>query len=326
MFRQGITTLTLFVQFLDTSVHFLLGIDPTKDYKDAPHSSSEFITAFHDALYYTMFKMLLGRVWPLLPQKKYLDACKKAHEYLDYYICQALSEQKSEDIKDSHAKKQSLLASLSSQSDDLTFIRAQILQGMMASQETTSALLGNAFILLSRNPKYWEQVRAEAISTGSMESDFDTLLNLKTIHNVLLETLRLYPVFPVMSRGALEDTQLPTGGGPDQNQPIFVPKNTIVVLSYYALHRDPTVFGEDIEDFRPERWETIKPGAWDFIGFGGGNRACMGQQKVLVEATYVLVRIAKKFSKLESRDSSAWEGELKLTCKSKNGCKIALSS
>jgi cytochrome P450 len=272
-----------------------------------------------------MFKILLGRVWPLLPQKKYLDACKRAHEYLDYYIDQALSKQKSEDIKDSQSKKQSLLASLSSQSDNLDFIRAQILQGMMASQETTSALLGNAFLLLSRNINYWEQVRAEAISTESRKTDFDTLLNLKTIRNVLLETLRLYPVFPLMSRGALKDTQLPTGGGPNQDQPIFVPKNTIVVLSYYALHRDPTVFGEDVEDFRPERWETIKPGAWDFMGFGGGNRACMGQQKVLVEAAYVLVRFAKKFSKLESRDSSAWEGEMKLTCKSKNGCKIALS-
>jgi cytochrome P450 len=306
-------------------VHFLLGIDTTKHHNGPPHSSSEFIEAFHDALFYTMFKILLGRVWSLLPQKKYLDACKRAHEYLDYYIDQALSKQKSEDTKDSQSKKPSLLASLSSQSDNLAFIRAQILQGMMASQETTSALLGNAFFLLSRNTNYWKQVRAEAISTESKEADFDTLLNLKTIRNVLLETLRLYPVFPLLARGALADTQLPTGGGPNQDQPIFLPKNTIIVLSYYALHRDQTVFGEDVEDFRPERWETIEPGAWDFMGFGGGNRACMGQQKVLVEAAYVLVRFAKKFSKLESRDSSAWEGEMKLTCKSKNGCKIALS-
>jgi cytochrome P450 len=310
---------------LNTSVYFLLGIDPTKEYKGAPHTSSEFITAFHDALFYTMFKILLGRVWFMLPQKKYLEACRKAHEYLDYYIDQALIEGKSGEINDSHARKRSLLASLSSQSNDLQFIRSQILQGMMASQETTSALLGNACLLLSRNPKYWDQVRLEAVNTGSMNADFDTLLSLKVIHNVLLETLRLYPVFPLLARGALEDTQLPTGGGPDQDQPIFVPKNTIVMLSYFALHRDPTVFGEDVEAFRPERWDTIKPGAWDFMGFGGGNRACMGQQKVMVEAAYVLVRLAKQYSKLESRDTSPWEGEMKLTCKSKNGCKVALS-
>jgi cytochrome P450 len=60
------------------------------------------------------------------------------------------------------------------------------------------------------------------------------------------------------------------------------------------------------------------------MGFGGGNRECLGQQKVLVEAAYVLVRLAKEFGRLESRDKEDWVGEMKLTCKSKNGCKLAL--
>jgi cytochrome P450 len=322
----GIAALILFVQFLNTSVHFLLGINPNEDYKGAPHTSAEFIEAFHDALFYTMFRAILGRAWFIVPKRKYLDACRTAHEYLDYYIDQALNHQSSSRISTPHAKTRSLLGNLSDQTSDLKFIRHQILQGMMASQETTSALLGNACLLLSRHPKYWGQIRLEALKAGAAVYDFDTLLSLVSVHNVLLETLRLYPVFPLLSRDTLKDTQLPTGGGKDQNLPMFVPKGTVVVLSYYALHRDTTVFGEDVEEFKPERWETIKPGTWDFMGFGGGNRACMGQQKVLVEAAYVLVRLAKQYSKLESRDSSAWEGEMKLTCKSKNGCKVALFS
>ena len=95
-------------------------------------------------------------------------------------------------------------------------------------------------------------------------------------------------------------------------------------MSYYALHRDPAVFGDDVESFRPERWETIKPGQWEFMAFGGGNRACLGKQKVLVEAAHVLLRLAKTFTTLESRDDKPWKGELKLTCKSANGCKVAL--
>jgi cytochrome P450 len=310
---------------LNTSVYFLLGIDPTKDYKDAPQTSTEFIAAFHDALFYTMFRILLGRAWLMVPQKKYVDACRKAHEYLDYYIDRALSSQASSDSNDGHTRNASLLASLSSQTSDPKYIRHQILQGMMASQETTSALLGNACLLLSRHPKYWEHIRLEASTAGTAVADFDTLLNLVSIRNVLLETLRLYPVFPLLSRAALEDAQLPTGGGQDQNSPVFVPKGTTIIFSYYALHRETAVFG-DVEEFRPERWETLKPGTWDFMGFGGGNRACMGQQKVLVEAAYVLVRLAIQYSKLESRDSSAWEGDLKLTCRSKHGCKVALLS
>ncbi|KAH7406395.1 cytochrome P450 alkane hydroxylase-like protein [Phaeosphaeria sp. MPI-PUGE-AT-0046c] len=309
-----------YTMFLNTSIYFLLGIDPTKDEEEAPHSSADFIMAFHNALYYTMLRIVLGRVWSILPQKKYHDACRTGHEYLDHYISRALHQ------NDGKVKKQSLLSSLATQTDDQRFIRHQILQGMMASQETTSALLGNACLLLSRHPRYWEQVRLETYGLDAQGLNFDALLGLVTVRNILLETLRLYPIFPILGRSALQDTELPTGGGPKQDLPIFVPKDTVIVLSYFALHRDSTVFGEDVEQFRPERWETIKPNAWEFMGFGGGNRACMGQQKALVEAAYVLVRLTNKYTKCESRDASAWEGEVKLTCKSKHGCKVALLS
>lgn len=136
--------------------------------------------------------------------------------------------------------------------------------------------------------------------------------------------LRLYPVFPLLGRVALCDTVLPVGGGPNHNAPCFVPKGTKVEMGYHALHRDPRVFGDDVEEFRPERWDSINPGQWEFMGFGGGSRACLGRQKSLAEAAYVLARVAMRFEKLESRDGREWKGEMKLTCKSANGCKVAL--
>jgi cytochrome P450 len=194
----------------------------------------------------------------------------------------------------------------------------------MASQETTSALLGNACFLLSRQPAYWQKIR-DAIANYELDDfDFDMLLSLKTVQHILHETLRLYPIFPLMGRNAIRDTTLPVGGGPTQSGPVFVAKDTVVTMSYFALHRDPAVYGDDAAEFRPERWETIQPTYWEFMGFGGGNRECLGQQKVLVEAAYVLVRLAKEFEALESRDKEDWVGEMKLTCKSKNGCKVAL--
>jgi cytochrome P450 len=273
-----------------------------------------------------MFRILLGRLWSLVPQTRYMRVCKITHDYIDYSIDQALlgSDQKSsiEDASYEQKKHPSMLAGLSLQTDDREFIRSQIIQGMMASQETTSALLGNACFLLSRHSRYWHHIR---LAVAQQEYfDFDTLLDLKLIQNILLETLRLYPIFALMGRAALQDTTLPVGGGPNQNAPLFVPKGTIVSMSYYALHRDPAVYGDDVEAFRPERWESIRPSHWEFMGFGGGNRECLGQQKVLVEAAYVLVRLAKRFEVLESRDPKEWVGELKMTCKSKNGCKVAL--
>lgn len=127
-----------------------------------------------------------------------------------------------------------------------------------------------------------------------------------------------------MGRIANRDMTLPVGGGPDQTEPVFVPKGSVGVMNYYALHRNPIVYGDDMETFRPERWETTQPTHWEFMAFGGGNRECLGKQKVLVEAAYVLLRLAQRFEVLKSRDKSDRVGENKLTCKSKNGCKVAL--
>ncbi len=127
-----------------------------------------------------------------------------------------------------------------------------------------------------------------------------------------------------MGRIALRDTVLPVGGGSNHDAPVFVPKGTKVEVGYHALHRNANVFGEDAEIFRPERWNDINPGQWEFMGFGGGSRSCLGRHKSLVEAAYVLARMSKQFAKLESRDNRDWQGEMKLTCKSANGSKVAL--
>jgi len=48
------------------------------------------------------------------------------------------------------------------------------------------------------------------------------------------------------------------------------------------MHRRKDYFGEDAEDFRPERWlddpETGKKGlrpGWEFLPFNGGPRICL---------------------------------------------------
>lgn len=67
--------------------------------------------------------------------------------------------------------------------------------------------------------------------------------------------LRLLPVLPNDSRVANQDTILPTGGGEDGKSPVFVPSGSMVTFSIMALHRRKDLWGEDAEEFHPERWE-----------------------------------------------------------------------
>lgn len=126
-------------------------------------------------------------------------------------------------------------------------------------------------------------------------------------------------------RNANRDTVLPVGGGPDGKSPVFVAKGTAVFYNAYAMHRRTDYYGDDAEEFRPERWENgkLQP-RWEYLPFNGGPRICIGQQYALTEVAYVTARMAQEFSKLESRDPGPWEEQLTLTVASRNGTKVCL--
>ena len=125
----------------------------------------------------------------------------------------------------------------------------------------------------------------------------------------------MYPIVPQNARQASADTTLPSGGGPDQQLPVFIPKGMLVGWNLYSMHRRTDIYGEDAEEFKPERWldedgkKGIRPG-WAFLPFNGGPRICIGQQFALYETSYILIRLLQEFSAIESRESGPWRENL----------------
>lgn len=66
---------------------------------------------------------------------------------------------------------------------------------------------------------------------------------------------------------ALRDTFLPIGGGPDEKSPIFVPAGTPILYSVWSVHRREDYYGDDALEYKPERWEHLRPG-WEFLVSG----------------------------------------------------------
>ena len=130
-----------------------------------------------------------------------------------------------------------------------------------------------------------------------------------------------------MNRIARIDTVLPVGGGHDGKSPVFAPEGTNFDTSWYSLHRLESVWGADVHEFKPSRWQAFKPNSWQYVPFGGGPRGCLGRNKAMTEASYVIVRIMREFpGGIESRDDREWTGQVQLTAKNANGCRIALFS
>jgi cytochrome P450 len=142
----------------------------------------------------------------------------------------------------------------------------------------------------------------------------------------LIETsaLRLYPLFGSNGRVAVVDTVLPRGGGSDGLAPVFVPAGSSVRANFYTLHRQASIFGDDVGTFDPDRWEHISPESWEFMPFSHGPRSCAGRHKALGEASYIIARMTVQFESIEARDERVWMEDVKLVVKNLYGCKVAL--
>lgn len=175
-------------------------------------------------------------------------------------------------------------------------IRFQIITFLIAGHETTSGLLSFALYLLLKHPevlnKAYEEV--DRVFTSPIP-DYQQVTQLKYIRMILNEALRLYPTAPQFTLYAKEDMVL------RGKYPIKKRQNVVVLLP--QLHRDKTAWGEDAEVFRPERFEDPKKVPHDaYKPFGNGQRACIGMQFALHEATLVLGMILQHFELVDHKN------------------------
>ncbi|KAL8995608.1 MAG: hypothetical protein Q9169_004682 [Polycauliona sp. 2 TL-2023] len=209
-----------------------------------------------------------------------------AHRFVDHYVKLGLEWQKRQDVEKSTSKdgdRYIFLYELVKTIQDPVRIRSELLNILLAGRDTTASLLANVWFVLAKRSDVWVKLRQEVDSLGGERPTFEQIKDMKYLKYVLNEILRLYPVVPVNTRMSITDTVLPRGGGPDGQSPLFIPAKTNVSWNQYAIHRRKDIFGEDAEDFKPERWEKLRPG-WGYLPFNGGPRICIGRAAVAAYA------------------------------------------
>lgn len=281
-----------------------------------PHDEFEgreiFGEAFNVAQKYLATRSYAQSFYFLINTPSFRRSCKAVHAFARFYVNKAILMDDDELEKKSQSGY-TFLYELAKQTKDAKVLQDQLLNIMVAGRDTTAGLMSFTFFELSRHPEVYARLREEVLALfgeGTPQDleniTFESLKKCEYLKWVLNETLRLYPSVAVNFRDSTKDTTLPRGGGPDGNAPVFVPKGTTVGYSVYFTHRLKEYYGEDAEEFRPERWAENQRLGWAYLPFNGGPRICLGQQFALTEASYVVVRLIQMFPNL----ASAYDGPL----------------
>ncbi|QNP74456.1 cytochrome P450 [Streptomyces roseirectus] len=172
-------------------------------------------------------------------------------------------------------------------------IRNQVITFLIAGHETTSGAMSFALHYLAKHPEVLNLVRREVDALWGDQEDpeptYDEVGRLTYTRQVLNEALRLWPTAAAFSRHALKDTLL--GGR--------VPMRAGQAVTVLApmLHRQP-VWGDNPDLFDPERFTPEAEAARSphaFKPFGTGERACIGRQFALHEATMLLAMLVHRY-------------------------------
>ncbi|KAK2818352.1 hypothetical protein Q7C36_022285 [Tachysurus vachellii] len=169
-------------------------------------------------------------------------------------------------------------------------ILSQSMIFIFAGYETSSSTLSFLFYNLSSNPETMKKLQKEIDETfpNKAEVDYDAVMNMDYLDATVSESLRLYPVALRLERVCKKTVEI---------NGCTIPKDTVVLIPIYALHRDPE-FWTDPETFNPERFtkenkESIEQYA--YMPFGLGPRNCIGMRFALVAMKLAIVEILQRF-------------------------------
>lgn len=177
--------------------------------------------------------------------------------------------------------------------DELT---AEALTQLIAGSDTTSntscALLYHAV----RTPHVLPRLRAELDAAIPADVDvptYDMVRDLPYLQAVISETLRIHS-----TSGIGLPREVPAGSPGVWIRGRCYPAGTVLSVPTYSMHHSKEIWGEDADEFRPERWlgeglTARQKGA--FIPFSYGPRACVGRNVAEMEMRLIVAAWVRRY-------------------------------
>lgn len=188
-----------------------------------------------------------------------------------------------------------------------------------AGYELIAYSLAFTFYLISQHPEVEAQLLAEIDRVlGDREITVDDLEQMPYLEQVLKESMRLLPGVAITARQAIEPVTI---GGYD------LPKNSMVLISPWALHRRADLYPDPLQ-FDPDRFSEARQAAhpipsFSHLTFAAGPRACIGKAFAMMQMRINLAMILQRF-KLTPVEGYEFEPMFQFNTRPKNGMPMRL--
>ena len=186
---------------------------------------------------------------------------------------------------------------------------------LFAGHDTTGHTMTWLTYELARRPDYQKRLQAEVDELfddlekeGRSMSYPDDMVRMPFLTRCIMETLRKWVIVPNGTFRQLaydEYVAAPTDVGDERS--VLVPKGTFVQVQAWTRHRNPKLWGDDVNEFNPDRkfegtelWDNqpfaaYNPATPRFSPFSFQPRDCLGKNFAQMEMRTILPQMFRHF-------------------------------
>lgn len=194
-------------------------------------------------------------------------------------------------------------------SDEINFnldendLLSQAMIFFLAGYDSSALTMSSTLYELARKPYIQNKLRDE-INQSLLKNDgiftYTMIMDLEYLEMVIFETLRMYPVLPIIDRIATSDYEIEETG-------LIIEKGTPILIPMLGLHYDSNYFSNPNE-YDPENFSEFnkqRRNPYVFMPFGIGPRSCIGMRQGLLQSKLGIAQIISRFEVSLADDSSA---------------------
>lgn len=160
-----------------------------------------------------------------------------------------------------------------------------------AAHLTSAHTLTWTMFLLAQHPEARQAVadeldeRLAQSGSGRRDITVEDIDHFPVLDRVVKESMRILPASSYSQRFTADFVDL---------GPFKLPPGVPIIFSQFMTHHLEQLYPEP-ERFNPSRWESISPGPYEYLPFGGGARRCIGAPLGMMQFMSSLPRILSRY-------------------------------